>query len=257
MSALALVGHQFRFDQKAFWRNPASVFFTVMFPVLLLVIFGSIFGSSTVEVRGTRLDTDTYYVPAIISLSIISSTMQTLAMTLVVAREDGRLKRGRGTPMPAWVFIAGRVGNSIVTAVLMLVLLAVIGGLVYGVHFAWDRIPAILLVLAIGAACFSCLGIALTAAIPTQDAAAPIVNFLLLPLYFLSGVFIPDDQLPSGIIHFADVFPIRHFFLAFFDAYVPGGSSTIAWDHLLVVVIWGVGGLLLAIRFFRWTPRSG
>jgi ABC-2 type transport system permease protein len=257
MSAIALVGHQFRFDQKAFWRNPASVFFTVMFPVLLLVIFGSIFGGSTVEVRGTHIDTDTYYVPAIISLSIISSTMQTLAMSLVVAREDGRLKRGRGTPMPSWVFIAGRVGNSIVTAVLMLILLAVIGGLVYGVHFTFDRIPAILLVLAIGAASFSCLGIALTAAIPTQDAAAPIVNFLLLPLYFLSGVFIPEDQLPNGIIHFADIFPIRHFFLAFFDAYVPGGSSTIAWDQLLVVAIWGVGGLLLAIRYFRWTPRSG
>jgi ABC-2 type transport system permease protein len=257
VSALALVGHQFRYDQKGFWRNPASVFFTVMFPVLLLVIFGSIFGSDNVEIRGGHVDTDTYYVPAIISLSIISSTMQSLAMSLVIAREDGRLKRGRGTPMPAWVFIAGRVGNSIVTAVIMLALLALIGGLVYSVHFPWDRIPAILLVLAIGAACFSCLGIALTAAIPTQDAAAPIVNFLLLPLYFLSGVFIPTDQLPSGIIHFADVFPIRHFFLAFFDAYVPGGAHAIDWNQLLIVAIWGVGGLLLAIRFFRWTPRSG
>ena len=257
MSGLALVGHQFRYDQKAFWRNPASVFFTVMFPVLLLVIFGSIFGGSTVEVRGTHIDTDTYYVPAIITMSIISSTMQALAMSLVIAREDGRLKRGRGTPMPSWVFIAGRVGNSIVTAIIMLALLSLIGGVFYGVNFPWGQIPAVLLVLVIGAACFSCLGIALTAAIPTQDAAAPIVNFLLLPLYFLSGVFIPEDQLPNGIIHFADIFPIRHFFLAFFDAYVPGGSETIAWNHLLVVVIWGLGGLLLAIRYFRWTPRSG
>jgi ABC-2 type transport system permease protein len=257
MSGIALVGHQFRFDQKAFWRNPAAVGFTVFFPVLLLVIFGTIFGSDNVEVRGGHIDTDTYYVPAIITMAIISSTMQTLAMSLVIAREDGRLKRGRGTPMPSWVFIAGRVGNSIVTALMMLVLLAVIGGLAYGVHFHWGRIPEILLVLAVGAASFSCLGIALTAAIPTQDAAAPIVNFLLLPLYFLSGVFIPDDQLPSGIIHFADVFPIRHFFLAFFDAYVPGGAQVIDWDHLLIVAIWGVGGLLLALRFFRWTPRSG
>jgi ABC-2 type transport system permease protein len=257
MSGLALVGHQFRFDQKAFWRNPASVGFTVFFPVLLLVIFGSIFGSDTVEVRGGHIDTDTYYVPAIISMAIISSTMQTLAMSLVIAREDGRLKRGRGTPMPPWVFIAGRVGNSIVTALLMLALLSLIGGIAYSVHFPWNRLPEILLTLAVGAAAFSCLGIALTAAIPTQDAAAPIVNFLLLPLYFLSGVFIPDDQLPSGIIHFADIFPIRHFFLAFFEAFVPGGAHTIAWGDLLVVAIWGVAGLLLAVRFFRWTPRSG
>ena len=251
-----LVFHQFRYDQKAFWRNPASVFFTVMFPVVLLLIFATVFGGKTVDVDG-GIKTTAYYVPAIITLSVISATMQSLAMSLVIAREDGRLKRGRGTPMPSWVFIAGRVGNSIVTALMMLVLLALIGGIAYGVHFPWDRIPAILLVLAVGAASFSCLGIALTAAIPTQDAAAPIVNFLLLPLYFLSGVFIPDDQLPSGIIHFADVFPIRHFFLAFFDAYVPGGVHVIDWGHLLVVAIWGVGGLLLAIRFFRWTPRSG
>jgi ABC-2 type transport system permease protein len=256
MNGLALVGHQFRYDQKAFWRNPASVFFTVMFPVILLLIFGTIFGSQNVEIRGGEIDTDAYYVPAIISLSIISATMQSLAMSLVIAREDGRLKRSRGTPMPPWVFIAGRIGNSIVTAVLMMGLLAAIGGLVYGVHFPWDRIPALLIVLVIGAASFCCLGIALTAAIPSQDAAAPIVNALLLPLYFLSGVFIPDDQLPSGVIKFADFFPIRHFFEAFFDAYVPGGA-TIAWGHLLIVAIWGVGGLLLAVRFFRWTPRSG
>ena len=258
MSGLALVGHQFRYDQKAFWRNPASVFFTVMFPVILLLIFATIFGDQTVDVRG-GVETTTYYVPAIITLSVISATMQSLAMSLVIAREDGRLKRSRGTPMPPWVFIAGRVGNSIVTALLMLALLAGIGRILYGVDVPWERLPAILLALVIGAAAFCCLGIALTAAIPSQDAAAPIVNALLLPLYFLSGVFIPDDQLPSGVIHFADLFPIRHFFEAFFDAYVPpaGGGASISWGNLAIVAIWGLAGLLLAVRYFRWTPRSG
>ena len=257
MSGLALVGHQFRYDQRAFWRNPASVFFTVMFPVVLLLIFATVFGGQTVDVRG-GVKTTTYYVPAIITLSVISATMQSLAMSLVIAREDGRLKRGRGTPMPAWVFIAGRVGNSIVVALMMLALLAAIGRVLYGVDFPWEQLPAILIALVVGAAAFCCLGIALTAAIPSQDAAAPIVNALLLPLYFLSGVFIPDDQLPSGVIHFADLFPIRHFFEAFFDAYVPaGGGATVSWDNLAIVAIWGVAGLLLAVRFFRWTPRGG
>jgi ABC-2 type transport system permease protein len=258
MSGLALVGHQFRYDQKAFWRNPASVFFTVMFPVVLLLIFATVFGGQTVNVRG-GVKTTTYYVPAIITLSVISATMQSLAMSLVIAREDGRLKRSRGTPMPPWVFIAGRVGNSIVVALMMLVLLSLIGDVLYGVAIPWDRLPAIVLTLVIGAAAFCCLGIALTAAIPSQDAAAPIVNALLLPLYFLSGVFIPDDQLPNGVIHFADAFPIRHFFEAFFDAYVPanGAGAAISWDNLAIVAIWGVAGLLLAVRFFRWTPRSG
>ena len=101
------------------------------------------------------------------------------------------------------------------------------------------------------------LGIALTALIPSQDAAAPIVNALLLPLYFLSGIFIPDDELPSGVIEFANHFPIRDFFQAFFTAYLPGGGSGLDWGNLAVVAVWGVAGLLLAIRFFRWTPRAG
>jgi ABC-2 type transport system permease protein len=256
MSGLALVGHQFRYDQKAFWRNPASVFFTVMFPVIVFLILAVVFNGETVNVRG-GVEATTYYVPAIMSLSIISATMQTLAMTLVIAREDGRLKRGRGTPMPPWVFIAGRVGNSIVVALMMLVLLAAIGGVLYGVSVPWDRLPAILLALVVGAASFCCLGIALTAAIPSQDAAAAIVNALLLPLYFLSGVFIPEDQLPNGVITFADLFPVRHFFDAFFDAYVPAGGAAVSWDNLAVVAAWGVAGLLVAVKFFRWTPRSG
>ncbi|HSS42185.1 MAG TPA: ABC transporter permease [Solirubrobacterales bacterium] len=255
MNGLALVGHQFRYDQKAFWRNPASVFFTVMFPVILFLILAVVFSGEDVNVRG-GIDATTYYVPAIMSLAIISATMQTLAMTLVIAREDGRLKRGRGTPMPPWVFIAGRVGNSIVVALMMLVLLAAIGAL-FGADVPWGRLPAILLTLVIGAASFCCLGIALTAAIPSQDAAAAIVNALLLPLYFLSGVFIPEDQLPNGVISFADLFPVRHFFDAFFDAYVPAGGSAVSWDNLAIVALWGIAGLLLAIRYFRWTPRSG
>ena len=159
--------------------------------------------------------------------------------------------------MPAWVFIAGRIGNSIVVALLMLALIAALGRVAYSVPIPWSRLPEIVAVLIVGAASFCCLGIALTAAIPSQDAAAPIVNALLLPLYFLSGVFIPDDQLPSGVIHFADAFPIRHFFEAFFNAYVPGGSVSFDWGNLAVVAAWGAAGLLVAVRHFRWTPRGG
>ncbi len=253
---MSLVLHQLRYDQKAFWRNPAAVFFTVMFPVVLLLIFASVFNGETIAVNG-GVEITAYYVPAIITLAVISATMQSLAMSLVIAREDGRLKRGRGTPLPAWVFIAGRVGNSIVVALLMLALIALLGRVLYGVAIPWGELPAILVTLVIGAAAFSCLGIALTAAIPSQDAAAPIVNALLLPLYFLSGIFIPDDELPQGVIDFANHFPIRDFFQAFLTAYLPGGDSGLDWGNLAVVAIWGVAGLLLAIRFFRWTPRGG
>jgi ABC-2 type transport system permease protein len=251
------VAHQFRYDQKAFWRNPAAVFFTVGFPVILLLIFATVFGDQTIDVQG-GIETTAYYVPAIITVAVISATMQSLAMSLVIAREDGRLKRGRGTPMPAWVFIAGRVGNSIVVALMMLALIAALGRVLYGVAIPWGQLPELVVVLVVGSAAFCCLGIALTAAIPSQDAAAPIVNALLLPLYFLSGVFIPEDELPDGVVNFANHFPVRDFFEAFFAAYMPaGGGSGVDWGNLAVVAIWGVAGLLLAIRFFRWTPRGG
>jgi ABC-2 type transport system permease protein len=140
---------------------------------------------------------------------------------------------------------------------MMLALLAAIGGALYSVPFPWERLPELLLTMVIGAASFCCLGIALTAVIPSQDAAAAIVNALLLPLYFLSGIFIPEDELPDGVVSFANHFPVRPFFEAFFSAYVPGSGNSIAGHELLVVGIWGVAGLLLAIRFFRWTPKSG
>jgi ABC-2 type transport system permease protein len=137
----------------------------------------------------------------------------------------------------------------------MLALIAAIGRVLYGVEIPWGELPQLLVVLVVGAAAFCCLGIALTSAIPSQDAAAPIVNALLLPLYFLSGVFIPDSELPDDVISFADYFPVRHFFEGFFDVYV--GGSALPWGNLAVVAAWGVAALLISVRYFRWTPRGG
>jgi ABC-2 type transport system permease protein len=253
---MALALHQFRFDQKTFWRNPASVFFTVLLPVIFLLIFATIFGNERIEELG-GVKTTTYYVPAIITLAVVSATMQSLAISLTVDRERGLLKRTRGTPLPSRVFIAGRIGNSIVVSVLMLVVLAALGRLVYGVEIPWERLPAVLVTLAVGAAAFSCLGIAITAAIPSEDAAAPVTNVAVLPLYFLSGVFIPESEIPSGVLQVADVFPIRHFFEAFFTAWNPNTvGAGFEWGHLAVVAAWGLAGLAIAIRTFRWMPKA-
>ena len=256
MSSLALAAHQFRYDQKTFWRNPASVFFTVALPLLFLIIFSTIFGNDTIEELG-GIKTTTYYVPAIITLAVVSATMQSLAISLTIDREFGILKRGRGTPLPNWVFFAGRVGNSIVVSVLLLIVVTVVGRLLYGVEIPpLERLPAVLITLIVGAAAFCCLGVALSAAIPSEDAAAPISNVAVLPLYFLSGVFIPESEIPEGVLKVADLFPIRHFFEAFFGAFSPTTTGAgFEWGHLAVVAVWGLVGLVLAIRFFRWTPR--
>jgi ABC-2 type transport system permease protein len=254
MSSAALVLHQFRFDQKVFWRNPASVFFTVMLPLIFLFIFATIFGNDEIEERGVQ--TTTYYVPAIISLAVISATTQSLAINLTEDRERGLLKRIRGTPLPAPAFVAGRVGNSIVVSVLMVVLVALIGKLVYDVSLPDQTVPAVLITLAVGAFSFCCLGFALTALIPSEDAAPAISNAVVLPLYFISGVFIPDSEIPSGVLQVADVFPIRHFFEAFFTAWDPSTTgSGLEPGHLGIVAAWGIAGLAVALRAFRWEPR--
>jgi ABC-2 type transport system permease protein len=251
-AALAL--HQFRFDQKIFWRNPASLFFTVSLPVVLLIILGVSFGSTELSTHGGIAATD-YYVPAIITIAVVSAATQSLAMSLVQAREDGRLKRGRGTPMPAWAFIAGRVGNSVVVSLIMLVVIALCGWVLFGVELPLSRLSELLLTLLVGVAAFSCLGIALTTIIPSQESAASIATGVILPLYFISGIFIPDQELSSGILGFANHFPVRPFFEAMLGAYLPGGEG-IDGAKLLVVAIWGLAGFLISLRWFRWSPRG-
>jgi ABC-2 type transport system permease protein len=254
MSGVRLALHQFRFDQKVFWRSPASIFFTVMLPLIFLIIFATIFGNDEIEELGVK--TTTYYVPAIICLAVISATLQSLAINLTQDREGGLLKRVRGTPLPAHDFVAGRVGNSLVVSVLMVALVAVIGLILYDVQIPTDNLPAVAVTLAVGAFSFSCLGFALTAAIPSEDAAPAISNAVVLPLYFISGIFIPENEIPDGVLSFADHFPIRHFFQAFFAAWDPSTTGAgFAWGDLAIVAAWGVAGLLVALFAFRWEPR--
>ena len=255
MTGFALALHQFRYDQKIFWRNPASVFFTVMFPVMFLVLLGVIVNGQTIHTQG-GIDATTYFVPAVITLALVSATMVNLAMNLTILREGGVLKRLRGTPLPGWVFIAGRIGNAFVTALLMFVLVTVLGRVLFDVPVPWSRLGPLLVVLAVGSASFCALGVALTTIIPSREAAPAITNLVVFPLYFLSGVFIPESEIPNGVLHVADVFPIRHLFDALLAGFDPAtGSAGYELGQLAVVAAWGLLGFVVALRRFRWEPR--
>jgi ABC-2 type transport system permease protein len=255
MTGFALALHQFRYDQKIFWRNPASVFFTVMFPVMFLVLLGVIVNGQTIHTQG-GIDATTYFVPAVITLALVSATMVNLAMNLTILREGGVLKRLRGTPLPGWVFIAGRIGNAFVTALLMFVLVTALGRFLFDVPVPWSRLGPLLVVLAVGSASFCALGVALTTIIPSREAAPAITNLVVFPLYFLSGVFIPESEIPNGVLHVADVFPIRHLFDALLAGFDPAtGSAGYELGQLAVVAAWGVLGFVIALRRFRWEPR--
>jgi ABC-2 type transport system permease protein len=255
MSAASQVLHQFRYDQRIFWRNPASVFFTVIFPVILLFLFAGLFGNE--EIEGLGVDVATYYVPGIITLAVVSATLVSLAMSLVIAREAGRLKRFRGTPLPTWAFIASRIGNAVVVALLMVALVTALGAVFFGVEVPTRTAPAALVSLLVGAFAFCSLGFALSAVIPSEDAAPAITNATVLPLYFISGVFIPETEIPDGVLAVADLFPIRHFFEALFAAFDPASAGAgFEWGQLAVVAAWGVAGTLIALRWFRWAPAA-
>ncbi len=256
MSALSLVVHQFRFEQKVFWRSPAAVFFTVMFPVIFLLIFSSLFGNDEIEELGIK--TTVYYVPGIVTLAVVSATLVNVAMRIVEMRESGRLKRVRGTPLPTSAYILARVGNALVISLAMVVLVTAIGHFLYDVPVPTRTIPALLVTLLVGTFAFCSLGLALSTVIPSEEAAPPITNFTVLPLYFLSGVFIPENEIPDGVLHVAAFFPIRHFFQAFLTAFDPQTTGAgFEWGHLAIVAAWGLAGLILAVRFFRWAPRGG
>ena len=259
MTRLArLAAHQFRYDQKAFWRNPAAVFFTVALPVIFLFIFATIFGNETITLdSGAVVKVSTYYVPGIMTLAVVSATMVNIAIGLTELRESGVLKRVRGTPLPTAAFVAGRVGNSVVISLVMVVIVTAIGHFAYGVAIPGASAVGVLVGLVVAAAAFCCLGFAITAAIPTEEAAPPITNAFVLPLYFLSGVFIPESEIPEGILNFASAFPIRHAFEALLAGFDPlAAGAAIEWGHLGVVAAWGALGLALAMRSFRWEPRG-
>ena len=257
MSGAQLVWHQFRYDQKTFWRNPAAAGFAVVLPVLFLLIFATIFGNQTTVVDGRQVKVATYQVPGIITLALVSATYVNLTITITNLRERRILKRLRATPLPAWAFFGGRIGNAAVVTFLLTGILLLIGRVLYGVTINSATLLGAVLSLLVGAASMCTLALATTALVPSEQAAPPIANFIALPLYFISGIFIPSEVLPSWMRHLAQILPVGSLFHALLKAFDPtAGFPGIAWGDLAKVAAWGVAGLLLAMRFFRWTPRG-
>jgi len=255
-SGSRLVLHQARYELLSFWKNPQSRFFTLLLPIIFLVIFSTVIGGTTTAPSGAKVKVSVYYVPGIATLAIIAASFVNLAVSIVVQRESGVLKRRRATPVPAWVLIAGRALVAIVVALAVVTAIVVIGRVAFGVPVVASKLPGVVVASVVGAFTFCCLAFAVSAFIGNADAAQPILQFVTLPLYFVSGVFIPDANNPRWLRDIANVFPVRHLAQAELRAFDPlARAPGIAWGHLLVLAIWGIAGLAVAVRFFRWTPR--
>jgi ABC-2 type transport system permease protein len=241
MSPMALAWEQFRFERKLFWRNPSAAFFNFLLPLLLLVLIATAFASEQDELE--------VLIPGVAGMGVLATTFTALAFNLTLLREEGVLKRIRGTPMPAGAYLAGFIGSATLNALLQVALVVAIGNLVYGVD--WPQDPLLLAAFTLlGVVCFAALGVAFSHVIPNEDAAPAYTNAVFLPLIFISGVFYSADELPEALKTIAEALPLKHLIDGLSEAIVGGGGGV--GTGAVVVAAWAAAGLFLAVRFFRW-----
>ena len=256
-SAPALLWHQMRYELRIFIRTPISAFFTIVFPLMIFIVFALIFGNEEIEYLG--INTAQYYAPSLAVYAAVAASYVNIGISTAYQRDEGILKRARGTPLPPWIFLGGKAMAATFIAAIGTILMLAVGVIFYGVQIYPEAIPALTLTFIVGVFCFASLGLLVAAISPSGNAATAIANATLLPLAFISGVFIvPGENMPQWLETIADFFPLSHFASAFISGFSPiEDVSTIHWGDLAYMALWGVVGLGLAIRLFRWEASTG
>jgi len=245
---------QLTLEQKRFWRNPASAVFTFAFPIFFLVIFNSLNSNDKISSLG-GVAYSQYMTPVLVAFGLISACFVNIGINIPFRRDSGFLKRVRGTPLPPGLFLAGVIGSAVVIAAVLVVLLVAVGALFYDVTVYQARAGAFVLTLVVAAASFCAMGVGLSAVIPNADAAPAIVNAVFFPIVFISGTFYPMPK-DSVVTTIANVFPVKHLnnaLYACFDPFLRG--SAFRWGDLAFMLLWGVIGAAVAMRWFRWDPK--
>lgn len=251
---VSLVVHQFRYDLKIFWRNRQARFFTLALPVGMLMLFVAIFGRDSYLLSGHGVRGSTYYLANLVGFGTVDAAMMSMAVGIVMTRESGVLKRRRATPQPAWVIVVSRALAGIVTSFVLAALLLLLGRFAYSVSVPLHSLAALALAIAVGTFAFCALGFAASGLIRNVDAAQPVMMGVTLPLFFISGVFVPWPFIPPWLRTVAEIFPVRHMAQAVLAPLAPGTGTGVRTVDLAVTAAWGVVGLAVAARTFRWTP---
>jgi ABC-2 type transport system permease protein len=255
-STAALVVRQTRYQILYFLRVPVALFFTILLPVVMLVLFNALFGDNTITTPAGEWPIRQFYTGGLAAYTAVSATYSNLGNMVPIRRDEGILKRWRSTPIPTWVYIAGLVLSSIVIAVVSVVLMLAMGVVFYDLSIEWAKMPAALVTLLIGVASFAALGMALVSVIKTASSSAAMVNATILPLAFISDVFIATED--EGFLHtVASFFPLKPFVNAFQDCFNPFVDGLgFSPGRLAFVAAWGVFGLVIAIKRFSWEPSG-
>ena len=243
--------HQLRYEQLLFWRAREGAFFIFLFPILLLLLLGSVYDG---EIDG--VPAATYLMIGMLGYGAANTGFAGLAIQLVLRREYALLKRIRATPLPARTFLVSLLGSNLVVFALQAVLIVVLGLLLYDFTLP-ERMISFVLALVLGALAFAGLGLAAAALIRSADAVAPAVNAIVLPMAFLSGAFGPTDAYPRLLQWIGEILPLSHL-IDILTAIVRDGQPI--WDegaNVAIVAAWGVAGLTVAALRFRWEPVHG
>jgi ABC-2 type transport system permease protein len=242
--------HELRAQQLLFWRNREAAFFSFLFPILLLVLIGSVYGDEPIE----DVSAPTFLLIGLLGYGVAANAFAGLAITLVVRREAGLLKRVRATPLGSGTYLAAVIGSTVVVIVLQVIAQLLLG--VYVLDADWPGRPLLFaFAILVGAAAFAALGLAITTVVRTAEGSSAVVNAIYLPMAFISGVFFSTEEMPAFLQAISEVLPLTYFLDLIHASFVPGESF--AASALAAVVVWGLVGLAVALRGFRWEPREG
>ena len=256
MGGLAL--RQVHAQLRTFWRTPIALFFTIMLPLMMLVLFNALFGGDTVETEQGPWPVNQFYTGGLAVFTAVSATYTNLANMVPIRREEGVLKRWRGTPMPTSVYLTGFVGSAVVLAAAGAAIMLTIGVLAYDLEIEAAKVPAMIVTFLIGVCSFSALGLAVAALVPNARSAAAVANATILPLGFISNVFIPIEDPPQWLETLGNIFPLKPFVVSFQDTLNPlVPAPAFNWDKLAFIALWGVAGAIVAVRYFRWESTPG
>ena len=238
-------------EQLVFWRSREAAIFVFLFPPLLFVLLASVFGDGTVDGEPHS----TYLVAGLIAYAVANTALGGLAITLVIRREYGILKRLRSTPLPASLYLAAVLLSNLFVVVLQSLVVVALGLGLFDAQLP-ENWSSFLLVLGLGAASFAGLGLAIAALVRSGEAIAAVVNVIVLPMSFLSGSFGPADELPEVLEAVSDVLPLRYLIDRVLAAYVDGDALWEDPTAIAVIAAWGAAGYLVARSRFGWEPRE-
>jgi ABC-2 type transport system permease protein len=254
---LALLGQQTRYQVISFWRIPVAFFFTLALPLIMLVLFNALFGDATIDTDAGSWTTSQFYTGGLAAFTAVSATYTNLANMVPIRRDEGVLKRWRGTPLPTSIYMAGFIVSAVVIAFIGVVLMLALGVVVYDLEIEAAKMPAAAVTFLVGVASFAALGMALAQVVRTASAAAAMANATILPLAFVSNVFVVTEDAPSWVTTVGDLFPLRPFVESFQACFTPFVEPpAFNWGKLAYVGAWGVFGLVVAVKRFRWEPSG-